>query len=264
MPEESIEEVILILCIGEVVTGLQVLSARFQKSEPVWVAGRLHHALSLRLSGKVSISCAGQNLISEAGCLTFTPQGTSYETEVLEPSEIIVIHFTTTGGSEKQPPQVLVPEHSEAMLSHFKALLERYKVGREQDYTCLSILYHILALIQHEELHVEHDSIPLRMHAARKQIDRSFGDSALSVEQLAQQAGVSETYFRREFREWFGTSPSAYLKKIRIENARLLLSTGYYSVSEVAARCGFQSLSYFSYEFHRLTGQTPTEAMRIE
>lgn len=252
------------LCAGEVVTGLKVLSAHFQKSEPVWVPGRPHHALSLRLSGKVRITCAGKTLISKPGCLTFTPQGAAYETEVMEPGGIIVIHFTTTGGSEKQQPQLLVPEHVEAMQTYFMALLERYKVGREQDYICLSILYHILALIRHEQLHAERDAIPPRMHAARKQIDRSFGDSTLSVGQLAEQAGVSETYFRREFREWFGTSPSAYLKKIRIENARLLLSTGYYSVSEVAARCGFQSLSYFSYEFHRLTGQTPTEAMALE
>ncbi len=252
------------LHMGEVVTSLKVLSAHFQKSEPVWVPGRPYHALSLRLSGSVRISCAGENLISKPGCLTFTPQGTSYETEVIECGEIIVIHFTTTGGSENQLPQLFVPEHSEAMLSHFTALWERYKVGREQDYTCLSILYHILALIRHEQRLEAHDTIPERMHVARKGIERGFGNANLTVGQLAEQAGVSETYFRREFREYFGTSPSAYLKKIRIENARLLLSTGYYTVSEVAARCGFQSLSYFSYEFHRLTGQTPTEAMQPE
>ena len=101
-------------------------------------------------------------------------------------------------------------------------------------YTFLSILYHILALIRHEQLHVDRDVIPPRMHAARKQIDRSFGASALSISQSAEQVGMSEAYFHREFREWFGTSPSVYLKKLRIENARLLLLTGYYSVSEVA------------------------------
>ncbi len=252
------------LCAGEVVTSLKALSAYFQKSEPVWVPGRPYHALSLRLSGAVRITCDGESLISKAGFLTFTPQGTSYETEVLECGEIIVIHFTTTCGSEKHSPQLFLPEHGEAMLSHFTALLERYKVGREQDYTCMSILYHILALIRREQRHEERDAIPPRMHEARKAIDRNFGDANLTISQLAEQAGVSETYFRREFRECFDTSPSAYLKKIRIENARLLLSTGYYTVSEVASRCGFQNLSYFSYEFHRLTGQTPTEAMRSE
>lgn len=178
---------------GEVVTGLSALSVSFHKSEPVWVSGRPYHALSLRLSGEVRITCAGENLISKAGCLTFTPQGTSYETEVIENGEIIVIHFTTTGGSENQQSQVLLPEHGEAMLGHFTALLERYKVGREQDYTCLSMLYHILALISHEQRHEARDAIPPRMHKARKEMERGFGNANLTISQLAERAGVIET-----------------------------------------------------------------------
>ena len=254
----------MVLIAGEVVTSLKVLSVQFQKSEPVWVTGRQYHALSLRLSGKIRIKCAGKTLISECGCLTFTPQGTGYETEVIEAGEIIVVHFTTIGGLENRLPQLYLPEHAEAMHSQFKAILERYKVGREQDYTCLSMLYSILALIQHEQRRKERDAIPERICQACKFIERGFGDVNLTIGQLAEHAGVSETYFRREFREYVGASPSAYLKKTRIENAKLLLSTGYYTVGEVAERCGFQSLSYFSYEFHRLTGQTPTEAMRSE
>ena len=252
------------LCAGEVITSLSVLSARFHKSEPVMVAGRPYHALSYRLSGKVRITSSGENFISNAGCLTFTPQGTGYETEVIEDGEIIVIHFTTTGGSENLPPKVLVPEHTEAINGQFMTLMERYKVGREQDYTCLAIFYQILALIRRELIHEKKDAIPSRIYQARKTIERQFDDDNLTVSQLAEQAGVSETYFRREFRKYYDMSPSAYLKKIRIENARMRLSSGYYTVGEVAARCGFQNLSYFSYEFHRLTGQTPTEAMKLE
>ncbi|MBQ7821005.1 MAG: AraC family transcriptional regulator, partial [Clostridia bacterium] len=32
-----------------------------------------------------------------------------------------------------------------------------------------------------------------------------------------------------------------------------------YPVSEVATRCGFDSISYFSYEFRRRCGETPSE-----
>lgn len=252
------------LCAGEMVTSLNVLHNRFRKSEPVFVQGRPYHALSYRLDGKIRISHAGSDWFSEAGWLTFTPQGTSYETEVIESGEMIVIHFTTTGGTQNQPPQVLLPTHGAAIGSQFSTLLERYKVGREQDYTCLSMFYRILAAVRHEQTREARAAIPQRMHDARQHIDRCFGDGNLTVSQLAAQAGVSETYFRREFRECFGMAPAAYLKKIRMENARLLLSTGYYAVGEVAARCGFQSLSYFSYEFHRQTGQTPTEMKRLE
>ena len=45
---------------------------------------------------------------------------------------------------------------------------------------------------------------------------------------------------------------------MRLENAKALLRTGYYSVTETATRCGFDSVSYFSYTFRRETGVTPS------
>ena len=81
----------------------------------------------------------------------------------------------------------------------------------------------------------------------------------ISIAELAFEASVSETYFRREFKLYFGLSPVAYIQKIRIENAKSLLLTGYYQVSEVAVRCGFDSISYFSTTFKKLCGITPTE-----
>ena len=50
----------------------------------------------------------------------------------------------------------------------------------------------------------------------------------------------------------------AFSFKERIEIARQLLSTGLYNVTQVAERAGFDSVSYFSAEFRRLTGETPS------
>jgi two-component system response regulator YesN len=46
---------------------------------------------------------------------------------------------------------------------------------------------------------------------------------------------------------------------VRIENAKAYLRTGLFSVTEVATKCGFDSISYFSCEFHRIVGMTPRE-----
>ena len=78
------------------------------------------------------------------------------------------------------------------------------------------------------------------------------------TEAMAAQTGWSEVYFRRAFRAAFGTSPLAYIRRVRLENAKALLRTGYYSVTETATRCGFDSVSYFSYTFRRETGVTPS------
>ena len=100
---------------------------------------------------------------------------------------------------------------------------------------------------------------PRRMLRCKEYLDENVCDTALRVSDLAAMCGVSEVYFRREFKRFYGTSPLEYIKKRRIEIACQLLSTGLYNVTQVAERAGFDSVSYFSAEFRRLTGQTPSQ-----
>ena len=69
---------------------------------------------------------------------------------------------------------------------------------------------------------------------------------------------MSEAYFRREFRRWFGMSPIACIKKTRIDNARLMMAAGYYSVGDIAASCGFENRSYFTRTFKQYYGILPS------
>ena len=95
------------------------------------------------------------------------------------------------------------------------------------------------------------------MQRCKEYLDENVCDTALRVSDLAEMCGVSEVYFRAEFKKFYGSSPLEYIKKRRIEIARQLLSTGLYNVTQVAERAGFDSISYFSAEFRRLTGVTP-------
>ncbi|MBL8991764.1 MAG: helix-turn-helix transcriptional regulator, partial [Spirochaetia bacterium] len=45
----------------------------------------------------------------------------------------------------------------------------------------------------------------------------------------------------------------------RIRQAKTLLSTSAFSVTEIAAECGFADRNYFSAAFRKETGQTPKE-----
>lgn len=64
-------------------------------------------------------------------------------------------------------------------------------------------------------------------------------------------------YLNREYKKWTGETIFSCLKRIRIERAKQLLSTGYYTVEEVARRTGYKDTSYFSKVFLAATKITP-------
>jgi len=49
---------------------------------------------------------------------------------------------------------------------------------------------------------------------------------------------------------------------IRVNNAEMLLSTGEFSVTEVAERCGFRDVSYFSNVFKSMKGYPPSNVYK--
>lgn len=87
--------------------------------------------------------------------------------------------------------------------------------------------------------------------------------SALSVQRLADVAGMSRSAFAARFQAALGKSPMAMLKLIRLRKARELLATTPLPVSEVARAVGFASRSNFSQAFNKLYGMDPTALRRL-
>lgn len=81
----------------------------------------------------------------------------------------------------------------------------------------------------------------------------------LSLNDLAAQVFLSKDYFARLFRETTGMPISAFLQKIRIEEACKLLATTDYTVDRIAAMCGFGDTKHFYTTFKKHTGMTPKQ-----
>lgn len=64
-------------------------------------------------------------------------------------------------------------------------------------------------------------------------------DTDLNLSGLAAEAGMSLYHFLRRFKGRVVKTPNAYLRQIRVEQARLLLESTDLLVTEVALRCGF-------------------------
>ena len=243
---------------GIIITGVEAFVSDFKTKEEVLVRPRSYHSLTYRLSGSISISVGGERMISEKGSVTYMPAETEYRTEVLCDGGMIALHFKTSESPEAKPT-VLHPKIQSLVLKLFSSLLERYRLGRERDATCLSIFYELIAELDTTAGERWESPRMCAIRNTRELMANEYSNDQLSVRELAERIGVSEVYFRREFKKMFGTSPIAYLCKIRYDNARALLKTGYYTVSEVAARCGYSSINYFSTEFKRLSGVSPSE-----
>jgi AraC-like DNA-binding protein len=75
---------------------------------------------------------------------------------------------------------------------------------------------------------------------------------------LARTAGFNETKLKGGFRALFGTSVFAYLRQIRMEEARRLLLEHHFNVTEVAQRVGYANPSKFAAAFRRQFGMSPS------
>ncbi|MBO7403394.1 MAG: helix-turn-helix transcriptional regulator [Clostridia bacterium] len=84
---------------------------------------------------------------------------------------------------------------------------------------------------------------------------------SLSVEKLAEEAGISPAYLHRLFRSRTGITPAVYIKTVRLRASCRLLEEGL-SVSEVAENVGIPDTSYFIKLFRDAFGKTPHKWIR--
>jgi AraC-like DNA-binding protein len=75
---------------------------------------------------------------------------------------------------------------------------------------------------------------------------------------LVQHCHASESTVLRAFRRELGEAPLAYLRRRRLEESLLLLESGRYGVTEVAARVGYDNPSAFSAAFRARFGLAPS------
>jgi AraC family transcriptional regulator of arabinose operon len=96
-----------------------------------------------------------------------------------------------------------------------------------------------------------------RLRQVAEQVARRL-DAPLTVESLAEDAGLSASRLAHLFRAAYGVPVMQYVESCRIERAKQLLRTTALSVKEIAQQVGYASPFYFSLRFKKVTGESPT------
>jgi AraC-like DNA-binding protein len=81
----------------------------------------------------------------------------------------------------------------------------------------------------------------------------------IEISQLAERAHLSVSQFDRRFKRLYQMTPMQYVLRVRVNAACQALTTSDRGVAEIALACGFYDQSYFTKQFRKQLGQTPTQ-----
>ena len=94
---------------------------------------------------------------------------------------------------------------------------------------------------------------------AMEVIRENMANPEFGKEEFASAMGVSSSLLYKKIKSFTDQSPVDFIKAIRLNHAMELLLSKKYNVTEVSELCGFSYVSYFSPEFKKHFGKSPTE-----
>ncbi len=150
---------------------------------------------------------------------------------------------------------------NEEILTLFYAIAEKTKTEHAGYQQLISgKILHLLGLIyaigkQHSLEYLRDNTTPIVDRA--RVIFRENTETKITAEQVAEELGVSYSFFRKVFKKHTGISPGQYLIQLKMEKAKLLLTMSNRLVKEVSYDLGFESCFYFSKLFKEKTGLSP-------
>ncbi len=227
-----------------------------QKNVNMFNSGRNFNALSFRFSADTRLKTEKEELHLTDNFLTFVPARLDYSRIAIQDS-LICIHFEATSFSGKniEAFEAKEPDIFSGLFREIYDLWEKKDIGYQMK--CTAILYRIFA-----ECYIQNYKIYKGVSKIQPSVDyinENYKKSELSIKEAARKSFMSEVYFRKLFKKDYGISPQKYIVNLRIQNAAGLISTGYYSLKEVAFLSGYNDYKYFSVEFKKAVGVSPSE-----
>lgn len=222
--------------------------------------GRASDGLIYILKGSCMYTFSdGTRFTVSEGNVLYLAHDSIYSMVILDDVYEVIYSDFMFGGSEQRQSMCFTLQDSRKIENLFYRLKQAYLMkqsGYQSD--CLAILYQLYTIIlkaSNASYLTSHSK--KQIEQARAYILGNFSSKDLTVKTLAQQANISEVYFRKMFYAYFHCSPNRYIVNVRLSNAKELMRDHYLTLEDVAFQTGFSSLSYFCRVFKEHTGMTP-------
>ena len=167
-----------------------------------------------------------------------------------------------------QMPLVYTIQNNEG----FETAFERYREAMQQSNSLQNMLHthacilEVLAwLLGAAEVYQPGSTLPIGVPGTfldMLQLIASGEVNDMSLEYLSRRFNMHPTYISNRFKQYFGIAPIQLHRRLQLQRAREMLSSGHRSVSEVAELFGYSDVSVFSRAFETQMGYPPTKAMK--
>jgi AraC family transcriptional regulator, arabinose operon regulatory protein len=238
----------------------------FIRNEPNWqwdvvVSG--HYKLWIVTRGKGELRCNRTLYQVTAGrCHLFCPgehiqAGHNPDSAV----ETLSVHFMPE--PETAPPKLAMHDVQLSNLdliihigrAAVEAINQNTSAGRQLS---LAMCYAILSLAWSDQFRTPPQSNTERIRRLAEEI-RIHPTQRRSIAEMAKKCGLSASQFGRTFSAVIGSSPNAFIMEQRIERAKSLLAESTLSIGEIADALNYKDLFYFSRQFKKMTGSSPSD-----
>lgn len=219
--------------------------------------GRKKNGFVYVLSGGVEYSFTypdKKRIVVSESDLLFIPSGSIYSAIYFKPdSRIKIVQFDLAFG---ELPSAL-REPVELQASGAAEIMESIFVNGYTDNSALYRSYRIYELLWCAAHSLEpEESGRDRLAPAIDEMCKNYREQR-SVRYYADLCYMSETNFRRAFKVRTGEPPIEYRNRLRLAEARGLVSSGEYTVEEAARAVGFSNVSFFCRAYKSTFGTTP-------
>lgn len=237
---------------------------------PDWVIIKnqnFFHDLTFVVEGKANYFVNGVKYTVEAGDLIYIPSGSTREAHTFKENPMHAypfnFHWLEPNNHVHLPFGVITKNLITKEILDYIREFKQVWMNRQPFYSIQaralfeSILYRLLSNYYRQST----SPVDPRIKKVMGYITDHYSEE-ITISDLADMVGLNPVYLGKLFKQNTGSTCKEYTNRIRINNAEMMLSSGDFTVTETAERCGFHDISYFSNLFKAMKGYPPSAAKR--